>query len=507
MEFASPCSSVTGGGRSSSYGGGSIIQNNTQMKLGPNSNTKTTSSLLHKISSGMNNRSPLNNGRVLHSVYGTPYSSCGGIDDDELCSPQIPMSSEKKKASVFSPKMTTYSLDKENKPPSKIDSTLSNEKGKLDYEIAWRDEKIRLLEQERINLNSKMEDYAKQNLNLREELRKAQSNTSNPANELMQMRHERDSIQEYAEQIRQQKQNLQEQLNLIKQGNSNIEKEFERRGQVIQIQENQIKELSTQLEYYRTLSEQLQLDKEKMQQDMIEAQTNLQTKIAEYDELNGVQEELLRAITEEKKKATDLIKAQASDKTQIEKLKKENERLELLVDKLQSDMKRDHQEIYNQKILFNSTIEETQRKLQDDITKLTKLYDEARREIEEKDNMLSAQQQASQQKILSLTDQLREQMDKYERNLTLLKQEESNEKKRHAAQISKLKKELNSSMEMIKMLKEANKNLEDNFNQHQKIITALEERLEKEKQEKEELSENLDILKNKLPKMLHLLEE
>ena len=444
--------------------------------------------------------------------FGTPYSQAGSAPPmfigDDLCSPQIPLSSAKKISHMgMSPNSTrsatnmSITMNKENQTPSNMKC-----EGNLNYEITWRDEKIRLYEMEKNSSMKKMEELTKQNLHLREENNKLRntSSTTKATADITQLIHERDAIQEYAEQIRQQKTNLQEQLNVIKQGHGHFEREIEKRGHIIETLEKQNADLSKQLSQAQKLNQGLLADKEKLQQAVEEAQSNLLTKTAEFEELHGIQEELLNAVADEKKKNTDLSKIHTADNLLKEKLKKENERLELLVDKLQSDSKRDQQENFNQRIQFNSTLEDNQRRMQDEIESLKEQLAQSRKQLEDCQLDFAQQNENHHNKIATLNDHMREQLAKYERNLNQVKIDESEEKKKYAAQILKYKKELQTTSDIIKHLKEANKNLEDHFVQNKKIISVLEERLEKEKQEKEEALDYLDILKNKLPNMLQM---
>ena len=101
-----------------------------------------------------------------------------------------------------------------------------------------------------------------------------------------------------------------------------------------------------------------------------------------------------------------------------------------------------------------------------------------------------------------MTEQLKEQVELYKTTVTKVKVDEENFKHRHAQQIAKLKKEQQSSFDVIKLLKEANQQMEENFIQHQKIISTMEQELEKTQADNKELKEQIDILKIKLPKLL-----
>ncbi|EFC45495.1 predicted protein [Naegleria gruberi] len=425
------------------------------------------------------------------------------FDEDLIASPHYLSETTSSAKSSCSDLSAINNLVSEGKRKSGLMNMTANDIG--NYEIIWRDEKIRLLENER-NLNlMRIEDFSKQVIHLKEEIKKL-----NNLNQLMsgdsvrvsQLIHEKSSIQEYAEQLRLQKNGIQDQLNMYKQGV--VQGELDRRNNQLMNLEIKSSEMREELQHVKHELTKNHNENDRLKSELNTLKINFEHKRAECEELTIMQDELLRAIAEEKKTIFEFQKLQFNENLGKEKLKKENEKLELLVDQLRSENKKFQEEMLNQSQQFALKTEEQEKSFKKEISNLTSIVDRLESEFREKENYYQSQHLNSQELLNSLNSQLREQQDKYENTLSHKDNANEQEKQTLIEKSNRYKKELQKSVEMIRILKEANTNLESNFLKNSQIVNSLEQALNQLRNEKAELSENLEILKVKLPKILHL---
>ncbi|KAF0979705.1 hypothetical protein FDP41_001373 [Naegleria fowleri] len=369
---------------------------------------------------------------------------------------------------------------------------------RLKKEISNRDEKIEMIEKEREDLNNRIEEISQQYEQALNQIKKLTFEKEQSQNSEFEKVDNINKLEELNLQIQQDNNELENELNTLKTTIEELQKERDAFREKCETTESQLKQMLA----FQRQNQSLVAENQRLAAHAQHCESQFKIKLQEYEEISKVQDELLRAIAEEKKKVAELTKSSSGDLQSKEKLAKENERLELLVDKLSSDFKQKQLENIEQRNLLLSQFENKETQLVEENQKLKRDLEELNARLSQEQKVNQNTQHSQQQRISQLTEQLKEQTESLKNIINENNNEAALTKQKHSQQVAKLKKELHSSFEMIKLLREANKKMEENFTNQQKIITSMELQLETAQAQNKDLKEQLEILKVKLPKLL-----
>jgi chromosome segregation ATPase len=267
---------------------------------------------------------------------------------------------------------------------------------------------------------------------------------------------EKHTLQEYAEQTRKQKDSLAFELQQLRAQNEQLRKENA-------VQRKELESASAQQDaILKTLDitkSELAFNKnetETAKKRLEAAQVQLQAKVAEWEELNGLQNELLTAISETKKQVRKLESEKQNNHGEFAKISKEHERLEIIVASLQSDLKQARSQLVEQHTNLTETMEQREQE-----------FETEREQLNSQITELNETKEQLEQNIVSLQNSLQ----------SLHKQlENSNELEHHLsekdAKIQQLSEQLNRYSHEVD-------NLNEQLAEYDQNKVALEEAIQK----------------------------
>ncbi|KAG2383352.1 hypothetical protein C9374_004689 [Naegleria lovaniensis] len=355
-----------------------------------------------------------------------------------------------------------------------------------------------MIEKEREDLSNRIEEISQQYEQALNQINKLTLEKEKVQNSEFEKGENINKLEEMNLQIQQDNNELENELNTLKTTIEELQQERDAFRNKCETTESQLKQMLA----FQRQNQTLVAENQRLTTHAQSCESQLKIKLQEYEEISKVQDELLRAIAEEKKKVAELTKSSSGDLQSKEKLAKENERLELLVDKLSSDYKQKQLENIEERNQLLSQFENKETQLFEENQRLKRELEDLTLRMSQEQKMNQATQQSQQQRITQLTEQLKEQTESLKQTINENNNEAAQNKLKHSQQLTKLKKELHSSFEMIKLLRDANKKMEENFTNQQKIISSMELQLETSQAQNKDLKEQLEILKVKLPKLL-----